>query len=177
MHTQLIAPDQLSEAQKASLKRLSDAVYPPEFLATWPGKAVDWQPCPWRVVVEDESGDMLSHVGFTFGEALADGKPLQLGGIGGVKTLPSARKRGLASACVLEALAAMSQDGVDAILLVCDPERVPWYESLGFERFGGEFCVQQGGASVPFTFNLPMLNPLGQDLPHPQRLELLGKPW
>lgn len=168
--------DLTAEAREA-LRSLSAAVYPPHVTASWPGRAIEWTPPQWSVIAWEDDGRALSHVGVVLREGRADGKAVRIGGIGGVLTHPLARKRGLASQGIRLAIDFFREEGVDFALLVCEPELVPLYENLGWNRHEGELCVRQGDALVRFTFNLPMTFPVGLRPSSGMTVDLMGPPW
>lgn len=69
-------------------------------------------------------------------EVRVDGRPLRLGMLGLVYTAPEFRRRGLARACIEDALARLAACGVP--LAVLWSEREAFYRGLGFEPAGRE---------------------------------------
>jgi GNAT superfamily N-acetyltransferase len=168
----------LTPGERAALRTLSDAVYPPEVAAAWPGRALEWASPEWGVVVRDAGGQALCHVGVVVRDARSDGRPVRVGGVGGVKTHPAARGRGYATAAIRRALDFLRDEaGAEFGLLVCEPGLVPFYERLGWQRFPGVLLVTQHGATVPFTFNLPMTTPVRSGAQPGGTIDLLGPPW
>ena len=101
-----------------------------------------------------------------------------VGGIGGVKTHPASRGRGLATTAIQRALDFFhDRRDVDFGLLVCEPGLVPFYERLGWRSFPGELLVIQRQATVPFTFNLAMTTPVRLQEPLSGTIDLMGPPW
>ena len=86
----------LSDADRAAVRDLSLAVYPPEELIDWPGREVEWSTPEWAVRIWEENAELVSYVGVYVREAEFDGRSVRVGGIGNVKTHPAARGRGLA---------------------------------------------------------------------------------
>jgi GNAT superfamily N-acetyltransferase len=169
---------ELTAEEQAALRSLSLAVYPPEDAATWPGRAIEWAPAQWSVIGWNAEGAALCHVGIILREARWNGRPVRVGGIGGVKTHPASRGRGFASAAVQVALDFFrNQDNVDFALLVCEPRLVPFYERLSWRCFQGELMVTQQQSRVPFTFNLPMTLPIRLQEALSGTIDLLGPPW
>lgn len=122
MEISLKRGDSLSATERADLKALTRAVYPPEVIADDPEDAVEWTGTPWSVLVWDDQDRLVSHVGGLTRQETLDAKPVLLGGIGGVKTAPSARNRGYARAALERATTFLIEDcGVDFLLLVCQP--------------------------------------------------------
>jgi GNAT superfamily N-acetyltransferase len=169
---------ELRAEEQAALRALALAVYPPEVAAVWPGRAFEWAPPQWVVIGWDAEGAALCHAGAVLREARWDNRAVRVGGIGGVRTHPAARGRGLAATAIQQALDFFRERGdLDFGLLVCEPGLVPYYERLGWRRFPGELLVTQHQATVPFTFNLPMTTPLRLPAPVGGTIDLLGPPW
>jgi aminoglycoside 2'-N-acetyltransferase I len=168
---------ELTADEQSALRSLSLAVYPPEVAAAWPGRAIEWAHSPQCVIGWD--GDAaLCHVGLILRDAKWNDQPVRVGGIGGVKTQPAARGRGLASAAIRLALDFFREQGdVDFVLLVCEPTLVAFYERFGWWTFPGELLVMQRGATVPFALNLTMTAPLRIAEPLTGTIDLLGPPW
>jgi predicted GNAT family N-acyltransferase len=168
----------LTADEQSALHTLSLAVYPPETAAAWPGRAIEWASAQWSVIGWNVEGEAVCQVGVILREARWNERAVKLGGIGGVKTHPASRGRGLASTAINRAMVFFrEQESVDFALLVCEPGLVLFYERLGWRRFPGELIVTQRQASVPFTFNLPMTTPLRLQESLDGKIDLLGPPW
>lgn len=167
----------LSAAETAARRALSEAVYPREAAANWPGRFIEWASPQWFVVCWAEDGQALSQTGVLIREAKADRRPVRLGGIGGVMTHPSARRQGLAANGISRALEFLSEQNVEFALLVCEPALVAFYEKLGWRLYPDTILVTQRGLVRPFTFNLPMIHPVGSDGSAAGTIDLLGPPW
>ncbi len=167
----------LTAEEQAALRALSDAVYPPEVAAAWPGRAFEWASHQWAVICREDDGQALAYVGALVRDGRADGSPVKIGGIGGVKTHPRARRRGLASQAVRRAVDLFAERGVDFALLVCEPHLIPFYERLGWGTHAGDLLVRQYGQAMRFTFNLPMTHPVGTPGPTGGVIDLMGPPW
>src|SRR5262245_66613823 len=85
----------LSDDGRADLAALERAVYPPEESATWPGRQLEWAAPESGVFLRTADGGLVSFVGIHVRSALHDGRPVQVGGIGGVETHPAARRPGM----------------------------------------------------------------------------------
>ena len=169
--------ENLTPEEQVALRELSAAVYPPETDAAWPGRAIEWAPAQQSVIGWD--GDAaLCYVGLILRDAKCNNQSVRVGGIGGVKTHPAARNRGLASAAIRLALDFFHEQGdVDFVLLVCEPPLVAFYERFGWRTFAGELLIAQRGETVPFTLNLCMTLPLRRADPLTGTIDLLGPPW
>ena len=93
---QLCRVAEFSEDDLAARQALAVAVYPPAEWANWPGYQIEWSSTEWCVRVWD-AGRLVSYLGVLLRDATVDGRPVRIGGIGGVKTHPAARRRGYAA--------------------------------------------------------------------------------
>lgn len=178
MTVTLHAVADLTAEDRAALRVLAEAVYPPDVAAAWPGRTLEWAAPEWCVVVRDAGGRAVCHVGVVVRDARCAGRPVRVGGIGGVKTHPAARGQGYATAAIGRALAFLRDEAAVAFaLLVCEPGLIPFYGRLGWQPFPHDLLVTQRGATVPFTFNRPMALPLGTAVAPAEPLDLLGPPW
>jgi aminoglycoside 2'-N-acetyltransferase I len=168
----------LSDGERDALKALTAAVYPPEVLAASPGRAFQWAPAQWSVLVWTAEGRLISHVGIVTRDGTLDGLPVKLGGIGGVKTHPQAQGRGYASAALRRAATALRDEHHVAFsLLVCQAHLLPFYERLGWLPFPGRLVVEQPGGPIVFTINHPMVLPGLRPAPQEGVIDLRGLPW
>jgi hypothetical protein len=167
----------LSEADRAAVQALSLAVYPPEESANWSGRQVEWATPVWCVRVRDEGGALASYVGVYLREAEYAGRPVLVGGVGNVKTHPTARRRGYAALGILRAVEFFDNQGADFALLVCDPPLLGYYARLGWREFGGRLLVRQGGAVCEFTHCRVMTLGVRSGGPTSGTIDLCGPPW
>jgi GNAT superfamily N-acetyltransferase len=178
MRSELRPVADLTADEQAALRTLSLAVYPPEVSEAWPGRAIEWAAHQWSVIGWGAQGDPLCYVGAVLRDARWNDRAVRVGGIGGVKTHPDFRGRGLATTAIRQVLDFFREQGnVDFGLLVCEPGLVPFYERLGWSRFSGELFVAQKQERVQFTFNLPMTTPVRLQDPLSGTIDLLGPPW
>jgi hypothetical protein len=84
----------LSDDERAALKALSSAVYPPEVIAASPRRHLTWAPPDYGVLLRDPAGNLVSYVGLLVRAGSLDGAAVKIGGIGSVKTHPRAEGRG-----------------------------------------------------------------------------------
>ncbi len=120
---------------------------------------------------------LASYAAVVFREGLADGEPVAIGGVGGVKTHPEARGRGHGAEVMREAFRTWSARMVDFGLLVCEPGLIDYYTRLGWAEFGGTVLTLQKGESVPFQFNRVMLIAVRSQPPSAGVIDLRGPPW
>ena len=167
----------LTTDESAALRELSAAVYPPETVANWPGRSIEWATAQWRTILWDEVGQALCHVGIVLRTGQVNEKPVKIGGIGGVMTHPNARRQGLATKAINRAIEFFSEQRVDFGLLVCETKLVPFYERLHWRLHADELIVAQHSKKTVFTFNLPMIHPVCIDGPTSGAIDLCGPPW
>jgi hypothetical protein len=168
----------LGDDERAALKALTAAVYPPDVVATSPGRHVRWASPQYSVLVSSPEGQLVSHVGIVVREGFLDGAPVKIGGIGSVKTHPRAEGRGYASAGLRRAATALQDDHEVAFsLLVCQDRLLPFYNRLGWLAFPGTVMVEQPAGRCVFTINRPMVLPGARGAPKEGMIDLNGLPW
>jgi aminoglycoside 2'-N-acetyltransferase I len=168
----------LSDADRESIRLLSLAVYPPEELTDWPGRHIEWSTPEWCVRVRGEDEALISFVGVYVLAAQCDGRPVSVGGIGNVKTHPSARRQGFAGLGIRRALESFrEQPAVEFALLVCAPHLIEYYARLGWREFGGRLLVMQHWAASEFSFNRVMTQGVRSEGPAGGTIDLCGPPW
>jgi hypothetical protein len=169
---------ELTDARRADLAALSRAVYPPEVAAAWPGRHLEWSAHEWGVFVRAGDGAPVTYVGLVIRAARRDGLPVRVGGIGGVKTHPAARRRGFAGRAIGRAVEFFrEQPDVAFGLLVCEPPLLGYYGRLGWQEFSGRLLVTQRGEPAEFTFNRVMTCAVRAAAPVGGTIDLLGPPW
>ena len=84
-------------------------VWSPEVVATFPWRHVVWAHADKRILVADEQGIVVCHVGFFLREATWDARPVRIAGIGGVATRADCRGRGLAASAMQRAAEEMKE--------------------------------------------------------------------
>ncbi len=180
---------ELNNEEVAALGVLNRAVYPPEVVADWPGRAIEWSPPGWQVLVWNQTRtQVLAHAGLLVRPARHNERGVNIGGIGGVMTHPEYRRQGYAAAALGRCLEFFREQGdIDFAMLVCNSTLVPVYQRLGWQRFSGELFVTQQGTRAAFHFNLPMTHGLGPAGAQAVdgissgeltgTIDLLGPPW
>jgi aminoglycoside 2'-N-acetyltransferase I len=168
----------LTDAERAALRALSEAVYPPAEVVDWPGRRLEWAPAEWCVRIPGEGGRVDCYVGITLADARHEGRAVRVGGIGGVKTHPDARRRGLAERAMARAVDFFhAQPDVAFGLLVCAPHLLAYYGRLGWRQFHGRLLVRQRGETVEFTFNRVMTLGVREPAPEAGTIDLASPPW
>jgi hypothetical protein len=85
---------ELSEADRAEVRDLFKAVYPPEEIEDWPGRHIEWAEFELCIRVWGDDGELASYVGIIVREANFNGQPVLVEGVGGVGTHPAVRRGG-----------------------------------------------------------------------------------
>src|SRR5262249_35355270 len=148
----------LDDDERAALKALTAAVYPPEVVAASPGRHFQWAPPDYSILVFTPEGDLVSHVGIVVRTGTLNSVAVKLGGIGSVKPHPRAQGHGYASAGLRRAATALHDDHHVAFsLLVCQEHLLPFYNRLGWLPFLGRLIVEQRAGPTVFTHNRPMV--------------------
>jgi predicted acetyltransferase len=173
-----LTPDHLlSAATRRQINELSEAVYPPGSTPDWAAAPIQWAPQTIRVMIWDDTR-LACHVGALVRDALIDGRPVLIGGIGGVMTAPELRRRGHARTT----LAAMRRHLIDDqkvhfALLFSAAGLHGFYGQLGWRLFAGAPLVEQRGKTIEFTRNQAMVQDGTEIAPAGGILELRGPPW
>lgn len=169
---------ELTDDERAALRALSLAVYPPAEEEDWPGSHLEWATPLWCIRVWGSNGELASYVGVVLRQADYNGQPVRIGGVGGVMTHPAARGRGYAGLGLQRAVEFFyEQLDVAFALLVCRPQLIAFYSSLGWQEFGGRLLVEQHGKVSEFTFNRVMMCDIRSAGPSVGTIDLCGPPW
>jgi len=156
---------------------LFNAVWPPHVVATLPWADIVFAHAELRVLVSDESEDVLCHVGIYRREVRWNGRKMRAGGIGGVLTREDARRRGYASIALNAAIRALKDEGsTDFAMLFCEPHTAPFYAARGWKPFDGEIYAEQPSGRVRFEAIAPYVFDLRR-APLRGVIDLCGLPW
>ena len=160
-------------------KPLFQAIWPPEVIATLPWAGITFANADLRVLVQDEAGDVVSHVGLYRRVITWNGQKINVGGIGGVLTRADVRNRGLATIALNAAIQTLrDEDSVNFALLFCEPYRAPFYMGRGFRPFEGSVFIEQPDIGrVRFDAIAPHVHDLKRTAPSLGTLDLCGLPW
>jgi len=167
----------LSDAEREAARWLSQTVYPPQEWADWPGRHIEWDSPECCVRLRGEDGSLVSYVGVYVRDAEYDGQPVRIGGIGNVKTHPSARKQGFASLAIERAVTFLREQPLVFALLVCEQHLLGYYSRLGWKEFTGRLLIRQHGATTEFTLCRVMTLGLHSVAPETGTIDLCGPPW
>ena len=178
MHLDIIATAQLSDEEAQALEALNAAVYPPKPGADETSTRREWADPQWSILIRDADHQLVSHVGVLTRLCLCDGENVLIGGIGGVETHPSQRRKGYAGAGVRRATEFLRNERrVDMSLLFCGPRMLSYYKRFGFSNFAGDTLVRQDGAKTLIPRSEVMVLPAMKPLPQCAALDLCGLPW
>ena len=130
------------------------------------------------MLVTSDEGELVSYTGIVVRNATHDRHPVRIGGIGGVKTHPDARRRGHAARGLQRSTAFFREHkAIDFALLVCDPGLIAYYSRFGWKEFGGTLFTAQSGKTVEFVFNRVMVLDVRSTAPLDGLIDLQGPPW
>jgi len=169
--TEIVPTAEMPDALRETIRQWLRQIFGPDV------DSFTWAEPAWRVLVWQ--GDQLAaHVDITERTATAGGKPVRLGGIGGVATWPEWRGQGLAMAALLQTAAFLYHSlAVDFGLLMCDPALAPFYQRLGWQTVAGPLVFEQSGRQVNLDGGTIMVLPgRERDWP-PGLIDLCGPPW
>jgi RimJ/RimL family protein N-acetyltransferase/GNAT superfamily N-acetyltransferase len=168
----------LSAQDREEVSALTRAVYPPEQLAQWPGRSLQWSTPEWCVRIRDKNESLVSYIGVFVREATCDSRPVTIGGIGNVKTHPAARGQGLAGFGIRRAVEFLhEQSHAQFALLVCEAGLLEYYSRLGWHEFSGRLLVRQYGEHCVFTFNRVLTLGIRVGEVRAHMIDLCGPPW
>jgi GNAT superfamily N-acetyltransferase len=159
----------------ALAEALDSVCYPPEVMATVIWRDVTWAQADKRIFAR-LNGETVCHAGLYLREAKDGTREVRVGGIGGVMTLPEARRHGCAGEVLRAAAEVMKGEGCDFGLLFCETHNVAFYERLGWRKFRGEVFCEQPTGRVRFDIMHTMVLPVSSE-PQSSAIDLCGLPW
>jgi predicted acetyltransferase len=111
-------------------------------------------------------------------EALIDGQSVQIGGVGGVMTMPTQQGSGIGR-MTMNAVAELMHrfDQMRFGVLFCEPKNVGFYRKLGWRLFDGIVEVRQGCDTIIYDIMTPMVLSVNGVAPRHGRLNVGGLPW
>lgn len=137
---------------------------------------LSWRPKDWHVVAYD-GGEPVCHAGALRHDVLVDGRPVAVGGLGGVITVLEYRNRGLAQLVVQEAAAFMAGElGARFGFLFCFPRLAPFYERMGWQALEPPVLIDQPGGEIESPVVSMVLPLQGESWP-PGRVQAKSLPW
>lgn len=158
-------------------KLLLDDVWPPDVVEKLPWAGTVFAHADLRVLVREETGDVVSHVGIFRRDVKYNGRKFRAGGIGGVATRGDRRQRGYASIALDAAIQTLKDEGAsDFALLFCEPHNAPFYVGRGWKAFGGEIYADQPQGRIRFDVIAPYVHDISR-APLQGTIDLCGLPW
>jgi len=165
------------DASWARAEPLLEATWPRAKMANLSWGQVVFAHADFRVFVERENEGIVCHVGIFRRHATLNGRPVHVGGIGGVATRSDSKRRGYATVALNAAIATLRHEGsIGFALLFCEPHNEAFYRARGWHDFEGEVFVEQPAGRVRFDVMKPMVFDLVLK-PRNGTLELNGLPW
>lgn len=169
MQIELKTYSQLTKVERLSLERLYAEAFPPN--------EITWAHTDLHVLVL-EAGEIVSNVEIFERRITVGGVPVHLGGIGGVATLKSWRRRGLAEAALQAAQAYLREPlAVEFGLLICGEPMVHYYAKFGWKLVANELWIQQPQGRVLYHDAPTMVLPVGRSDWPAGEIDLCGLPW
>jgi aminoglycoside 2'-N-acetyltransferase I len=158
---------------------LFHAIWPSEIVATLPWAGITFAHADLRVLVQDEAGDVVCHVGLYRRVITWNGQKINVAGIGGVLTRADVRNRGLATIALNAAIQTLrAEDSVNFAILFCAPDRAPFYMARRFKPFEGDVYIEQPDKGrVRFDAIAPYVHDLKRTAPTRGTIDLCGLPW
>ena len=167
--SEITQTDALTEAEKEKLFGWGDDIFGANDLS------LHWRPKDLHFLLQ-VSGEAVSHVGVLTHEVSVAGKPVLVGGVGGVVTPPAWQKRGYARRLMQHAARFLENEQVDAGLLFCLRRRVPFYESLGWRLVNYPVLIQQPSGEMVAPLEV-MILPIGESKWPDGEVKLNSFPW
>lgn len=119
----------------------------------------------------------VSHAAALTHRAGVNGKHVLIGGIGGVVTIPDARRRGYAAMLVRHATGFLRDHwNADLAVLFCIDRMVGYYERLGWRKVSCDVAIDQPSGKVPCPFQV-MTIPFKPELDTIEELDLGSPSW
>jgi aminoglycoside 2'-N-acetyltransferase I len=177
MQIEVVARDQFSETQDQALSALWAAAYPPEVIATLPGRSITWTAPQWSLLLWDHE-HLVTRVGLVVREITHDGTSKRIGGVGGVMTHPARRGQGLARQALAASAAWFATEGqVAYALLFCRPDLIAFYQRSMWKPFEGSVWVDQPQGKLAFSDQKAMVLDVQEAAPLGGTIDLQGLPW
>ena len=108
-----------------------------------------------RFILDDDVAGPVSHIAILKQHARANGRPVLIGGIGGVLTIPAFQGRGHATRLVRHATDFLREKWkVDFALLFCIDRMRQYYERLGWQKATCEVLIDQPTGKIPSPFHV-----------------------
>ena len=170
----VVLVDQLSPEDADRLFRWGENIFDTAHLnLTYRAK----DPRDRRFVLYDEEGAPVSHAGVLTHNARANGKAVLIGGIGGVVTVPGARRCGHAALLLRHATDFLRKEWkADFALLFCIDRMLPYYQRLGWRKVSCDVLIDQPSGRLPCPFHV-MTIPFTSEYETIDALDLGSPSW
>ncbi len=166
----ILSTASISSNESVKIRDLAQRVFPPQ-PGDWTWATADW----WVLVRVGEI--LVSQLEIIERVGLVNQRPIRLGGIGGVATLPEYRRQGFATLAMRRAAEYMRDPlAVEFGLLICEPRMEGYYTRLGWQTIAAAMFFAQPdrrGQNDGLTMVLPVLGNCWPD----GEVDLCGLPW
>ncbi len=137
---------------------------------------MEWGPVDWQMMGWEGEG-MVSGVCLLAREIRVGGKPLRVGGVGGVMTHPAHQRKGYAAQLLARGHQFLREEaGVAHSLLVCAEKRVAYYAKSGYQLMTAPMLVAYKGGRVHLPGPVMVACLAGEPWPQGE-VDLQGNPW
>lgn len=161
--------ESLTDAEKQQLFGWGDDIFGVASLG------LQWRPKTSHLLLHAH-GKLVSHVGLLTHVVSVDGRPVTVGGVGGVVTIPKMQKRGYAWLLMRHAAKLFGEWRMDAGLLFCLRQLVPFYETLDWRVVEHPVLIEQPSGKIAPPCNVMVL-PLNGCVWRDGSVELNSLPW
>ena len=169
---------EMTQAELEEFWDLEDIVYPNGFDGPPELEDVVWADPDWDICVRDDTGALVSHAGVLERDSLHDATPVRIAGVAEMLTHPAHQRRGYGAAAMRAAITLMRDElRAPYALLVCPESAIPFYASLGWQRFDGTIQAEVASGMAAFADSAWLLLPLTSPAPTTGVLDLQGTPW
>ncbi len=160
----------LSAAQRRILLGWGDDIFDIGQL-DWHGRKKEWQ------LLGYVDGELVSRVGILKTVVNVAQLPLNVGGIGGIVTIPTAQRKGYARTLLQQAAAFMTDTlQVDFALLFCLPRLLPYYQRAGWQEVTSAVFIDQPAGRMASPVPVMWLACRGER-GWPDGVVEIGLPW
>jgi aminoglycoside 2'-N-acetyltransferase I len=138
--------------------------------------SLQWRHKDLRFILYDKDV-LVSHAGILQHSVRVNGRSILVAGLGGVVTVPTARRKGFARQLVQHAMKyADAEWQVEAGLLFCRPEMIHYYEALGWQQVQFPVMIDQPNGKISSPLPV-MVFPFGDRHWPTGTIELESLPW
>ena len=137
---------------------------------------LEWRPKDWHALCY-EGTQLVSVTGVLKHEVLVKNRPVTVGGVGGVVTVPGAQRHGHATA-LLRCAAGFIHEELAARfgMLFCREAMVPFYERLGWVVVLDRVLIDQPSGSIQSPLAVMTLSCQKEHWPEGE-VKLCSQPW